>query len=271
MNFNPLTSYELIGIIITALTAVITYLKSRDDVKAQNVALASVIGVALTLVLGMRFDAIPKLQAQLTEADILRRNPARRALLERAVGSGHLTLPGNSLVAFTLKQRMDSLRQQFHDISSGRFSVSEVEMPIVIIQMIQSAKKNIEATNYVGTSLWWKQAWGEQYEEANEALAKRGVDVTRVFIFDGADDMKAANPIMLREAQNGIHVRYANLSDLPPFTGDVVVVDGVLEGQEQIVPGKGISEAIFSVDASDVNQAKYAFQNIEANSREFRP
>ena len=268
---DVLTSYELIGLIITAATAVITFLKSSDDLKEQNAAMAAVIGIALTVVLGMRFDTIPKLQGQLSGADVIRKNTTRHKLLESAVASGYLTVDDNEFVALPLKDRLNSLQQQFEQIAAGRFSVSESEMPVFNVRMIESARKSVEATNYIGLSRWWEQAWGEQYERANEAAIKRGITITRVFIFAGGNEMSVAKTIMTLEANSGIHVRYALQADLPPFTGDVVLVDGTLEGQHQIVPGKGISEAVFSANPSDIKEAEFSFQNIETNSREFRP
>jgi hypothetical protein len=144
-------------------------------------------------------------------------------------------------------------------------------MPLFNLQMIKSAKKTIQTTNFIGLSKWWEEPWGDRYEQANEDSADSGVDVTRIFVFSSKDDLPQAKNIMTREANHRIHVRYAFLSDLPPFTGDVIVVDGLLVGEHHLAPGKGVSEALFSLNASDLSRVKLAFQTIDANSREFHP
>jgi hypothetical protein len=271
VTFNPLTSYEIIGLLLTSGAAVLTYLRSSGDAKTQNAAMASVIGAVLTLVLGLRFDTIPKMQEQLVQADVIRKDPVRRQLLEHAATLGPSIIPANPLAVLVLNARMDNLQEQFDQIAVERFIVNEAEMPLFNIRMIQSAKKTIETTNFIGLSKWWTEPWGERYEEANERVAGTGVSVTRIFIFSSRDDMPLARDIMLRELTHRIHVRYALLTDLPPFTGDVIVIDGQLVGQHHITPGKGVSEALFSLNASDVNSVRLTFQTIDTNSRAFQP
>lgn len=239
MTFNPLTSYEIVGLVLTAGTAVLTYLKSSDDSKAQNAAMASVIGVVLAMVLGVRFDSVPKMQESLAQADVIRRDPIRRQLLERAAAVGSSPVLSNPLAALVLNARMKNLREQFDQIAVSRFNVNEAEMPLFNIQMIRSAKKTINATNFIGQSRWWTEPWGDRYEQANEDAVKAGVKVSRIFVFSSAGDLPLAKEIMVRESNSGITVRYALLSDLPPFTGDVIVIDNALVGEDMIAPGKG--------------------------------
>lgn len=269
MNFNPLTSYEIIGIVITTITAVLTYLKSSDDLKTQNVAMASIIGAALTILLGLRFDTIPQMQERMARADVIRRDPIRKELLERAAALGPAITPTNALAVLALNERMQNLRDQFDQIAVGRFVVNEAEMPLFNLQMIETAKKTIKTTNFIGLSKWWEQPWGERYEQANEVAARKGVSITRIFIFSSQNDMPQARTIMVREQTHGIHVRYALLSDIPPFTGDVIMLDDLLVGEHHIVPGKGISEALFSLNASDLSRIQLDLTTIDTNSRDF--
>lgn len=271
MTFNPLTSYEIIGIILTAITAVFAYLKSGEDAKTLNAVMASVVGAVLAIVLGLRFDVIPSMQAQLAQAEVIRKDPARAALLQRAAGLDHSKLSSNPLVAMTLAGRMQKLEDQFNEMANGRLIVSEEEMPLFTLQMITSANRTIEATNFIGLSKWWEKPWGDRYENENEEAAGRKVTVTRIFIFANQSDMPQARQIMIRELKHGVNVRYALLSDIPPFSGDVLVIDGTIAGEHRIVPGKGVNEAFFSLNRSDILREQLFFSNIETNSRDFQP
>lgn len=269
MTFNPLTIYEIVGILVTAVTAVLTYLKSGEDAKTLNAAMASVLGAVLTMVLGLRFNVIPNMQGQLGQAEVIRRDPARTALLKHAAALRPASISANPLAVKNLADRLHELQDQFNEMAEGRLVVSEAEMPLFTLQMIPSSKKTIEATNFIGLSKWWEDPWGDKYEQENEDAANRKVTVTRVFIFTKQSDMSQARDIMIRELNHGIHVRYALISDLPPFSGDVLVVDGLVAGEHRIVPGKGESEARFSLNASDISRQQLVFNNIDANSRDF--
>jgi len=269
MNF--LTSYEVIGVIVTSATALFTYLRSSNDAKNQNTAIASVIGVIFTLSMGLRFDVIPKVQSQMIQAEAIRRDPFRRKLLERVASLGSSVTPANPLMSLVLKGRMDSLRENFDQMASGRFTVDSAEMPLFRLQMIESAKKSIGTTNYIGLSKWWEEPSGDKYELANETAARRGVAVTRIFLFSNQQDLVPAKGIMVRENVNRIRVRYAFLSDLPPFTGDIIVIDGALAGEHRFIPLKGLSEALFSTEPAYVDKITRTLQQIEASARDFTP
>src|ERR1700680_4234429 len=204
---SPLTVYEIVGILATAVTAIITYLRSQGDSRDQNAAIASVIGVILTIAIAVRFDIFPKAQSALQAADAIRVDQRRKDLLEKVANAGEATRPGNSLMGMVLQTRLNSLKEQFDLMANGRFIVDEAEMPVFNLEMVRSARRSIRTTNYIGLSKWWEDPWGEQYEVVNEQAVKRGVRVSRTFIFAKPEDIKIAEGVMSREFKNGMKVR----------------------------------------------------------------
>jgi hypothetical protein len=269
LDFTPLTLYEIIGIIVTASTAIVAYLTSREDAKGRNTAIASVIGVIFTIATGIRFDMLPKLQASLEPGETIRNDRRRSDLLQKVARVNAAQAPINPLMTMVLKIRLESLQEQFDAMAQGRFIVDEAEMPVFNMEMIRTAKREIRTTNFIGISRWWEQPWGERYELANEAAAERKVRITRTFIFSKAEDVPIAAAIMTRQAKKGIAVRYALLRELQPLTGDVIAIDGVLVGEHRIIPGRGLSEALFSVNAGDIERDIRILDAVETNSRDW--
>ena len=172
MDLSLFNIYEIIGIVITVVTALVTYLKSRPEAKDRNATLASVLGVMLTILLGVRFEVLPKVQGGLVEADSIRADQSRRNLFEKVAKSNASNHGVNPLIDKVLKARMANLQQQFDIMASGQFIVNEAEMPTFLIEMANEARHSIDTTNYIGLSRWWEQAWGSKYEDANERASR---------------------------------------------------------------------------------------------------
>ena len=126
-------------------------------------------------------------------------------------------------------------------------------MPEFALEMIKSSKQSILATSYVQFNQWWDTPWGRRYEELNAEAIKRGVKITRIFIFSNKADYEVAKPHLDAQKKAGIDVRYVMSNQLETkVTSDMVIIDGRLAGELVLTPEKGMKQAEFRTRAVDI-------------------
>jgi hypothetical protein len=124
--------------------------------------------------------------------------------------------------------------------------VDQAGLPQFLIDMIRSAKTQIVATSYAQSASWWDQPWGKRYESENAEAAKRGVKVTRTFLFANESELDAIRPLLSKEVDAGITVKYAFVGNLhTQLVSGLVVIDNGLAGELHLTPAKGVKEAEF--------------------------
>jgi len=263
--------YEAVGLALTILTALVAYVRSSADSKRQNAAFVSILGVVLTLIVSIRFDLLPKLEADLMVSDTLTKDPPLLDVVKRLSEVRAKGNPPHQLMSYILDARIKAIERQFDEMSHGRFVVDEAEMPTFALAMLRTANKKITATSYVNVLKWWETPWGQQYEQLNEEKVKKeGVDITRVFIFSKTDDFRATQPLLLQESKAGVHVKYAYTDNLNyQITSDMIVIDTNLAGELRLTPDKGITEATFFTSANDISEYERRLDSVLVQAVDF--
>ena len=268
---NLLTIYEIIGAAATLLTAVFTYLRSPDDVKKLNATFVAVLGLIFTMLMSLRFDVLPKISHQYSLAGELAATPRLEQLLHETAEAVRIADKSEEpLMKYILDTRLNSLQRHTDAVRQGRFVVDEDEMPGFALEMVQSAKQSILATSYVQFNAWWDTPWGRRYEELNVDALKRGVTITRIFIFSSKADFESARKHLETQSKAGIDVRFAMANELGiQITSDMVVVDNRLAGELRLTPEKGMKEAEFRTRPVDIQDVASRINRVMLEAEKF--
>ena len=217
-----LSMYELAGLILTGIAAAVTYFKSRN--RKSDLLLVSVLGGFLTLLIGIRFDAIPAIRGTIRDLHPLsaqlqtdtRVSDLTKQLLR---ASSVATASEEPMVEGLLNIRFSDLRAYLDNFSNERFRIQEHDLPRFAMELIENAQISYHASSYVRHDEWWNQSWGERYGQLNIDAKERGVEVVRTFIFSSSDldeeIIESAIEHMTTQYRAGIAVYAVSTGQLP--------------------------------------------------------
>jgi hypothetical protein len=266
MNF--ITVYEIFGLLVTLVSALIAYLRSPDSAKNQNAAFVSLLGVVFTMLMSMRYDVLPKIEDHLVIGQAVAKNRDLLDMVQKL--SQAPDAPKEPLMAYMLNLRLRALENHFNMMAEGKFMVEQSEMPDFALELMRSAKKRVFATSYVQFNDWWNTPWGARYEQINEDNIKKGVLITRIFIFSNKEAFEGARKYMEMQKKAGIDVKYAMTQNLDmKLTSDMVVIDDRLAGDLRLTPDKGMKEAEFYTRQTDVDDIKSRITSVDDESSPF--
>jgi hypothetical protein len=266
---GPFTFTEILGGVLTCILVLLTFRRSRAEVRKDTVAFVAGSCVVLTLLLSLRFQLLPTirddLQLQADGETSGESNELFKILSKTPSTSDH------PLMTYITQIRLGSLNDYFDALGQGRFVVDQAGLPPFLLAMINSAGTQIEATSYAQPASWWDQPWGKTYESENEAAVKRGVKVTRTFLFANATELDAIRPLLMKEVEAGIRVKYAFVANLhTELVSGLVVIDGGLAGELHLTPAKGVKEAEFYTRPSDIRTVEDRISQVESEALDLR-
>lgn len=259
---GPFTLAEIMGAIVTCVLVTLTYRWSEAQVRNHRSVFVATTCVVLTLLLSIRYQLLPVIQQDL-ELKALAENSSDANQLFQMLAKAPT---GNErpFMAYIVQSRMQSLNEYFDGLAKGRFSVRPEDLSQFLIPMLQSARNEIVATSYAEPASWWREPWGKSYEGENEAAIKRGVKVTRVFLFTSQQDLDAIRPLLLQEVNAGIKVKYAFVGNVPTdLVNGMVVIDDNLAGKLLLTPQRTVDEADFFTQSDDIEQIRRTIDQVE--------
>lgn len=100
-----------------------------------------------------------------------------------------------------------------------------------ISTLARVTKRSIDATSTSTHDGFWGGHAGHRFLTAQHEALRRGVQVRRVFLLDGTEDVDVLRHHLREQERNGVEVRFAVVSDLPKATregalSDFIVFDG---------------------------------------------
>lgn len=261
--------YEIVGILVTIAGAVATYFKSQRSAKKLNVVFVTILGTILTMLISLRFGVLPEVGKHMAVTEEIRQVPNVTKLIHRLAEARKISNE-DSLMGYVLKIRLENLERQLDRVEVGEFTVEQHEMPDFVIRLIETATRSFDATSYVQFNEWWDTPWGRRYEKLNIDAVRRGVAVSRTFIFSSKEELDAARAHLDKQVNGGIKVRYAIADALGiQVTSDMVVVDGKLAGELRLTPDKGMKQAEFFTQSRDVKRIHRRIQALKLEAREY--
>lgn len=262
---GPFTFTEILGAALTCILVLLTYRRSRAEVRKDTVAFVAASCVVLTLLLSLRFQLLPAMRDDLQLEEEGETSSETNQLFK--ILSKTPNTKKHPLMTYITQIRLSSLNDYFEALGQGRFVVDQAGLPPFLLAMIDSARTRIEATSYAQPASWWDQPWGKTYETENEKAVKRGVKVTRTFLFANAAELDAIRPLLMKEVDAGIKVKYAFVANLhTELVNGLVVIDDSLAGELHLTPAKGVKEAEFSTHANDIRTIENKIVQVESEA-----
>jgi hypothetical protein len=262
---GPFTFAECLGGVLTCVLVALTYRRSRLEVRGERLYLVAAICVVLTLLLSLRFQLLPTIEEdlRLNALGETKETDQLFHILSRAPSISH------PLMTYILEIRLNSLDDYFDGLGQGQFVVDQAGLPQFLLEMIKSAKTQIVATSYAQPASWWDQPWGKRYESENEEAVKRGVKVTRTFLFANQAELDAIKPLLSKEVDAGITVKYAFVKDLhADLVNGLVVIDDSLAGELHLTPAKGVKEAVFYTQTNDIGTVAGRISQVQSQAQD---
>ena len=146
-------------------------------------------------------------------------------------------------------------------MADGKLVSRRTRMKDFSLELIKIAKSMIFATD-TGNIAYWRETYMQDYFELNVKAIKRGVKITRIFIYPLRDLRK--NEDILQQHQNaGIDVYFVDSGKLPKdLVGDYMVVDGKMANYIEFSPDGHVLGNVLSIKQEQVGEFGKRFEVI---------
>ena len=271
---NIINLYEIVGIIITFVSAVFVYRNSKEEHKKQQTIITSTLGLILTLLVSLRFDNMPNIDKNFKQLEYINQYEDSKRFVDIINESyDKATEIDHNFLDFYMSAQLKIFERNFDNVASGQFIVYPSELSKYANQMLDFADKSIYATSYVRPDKWWETEWGKIYLQKNYDKVKEGVIIERTFIFSTQKEFDEYEYFLEQQANNGITVRYVLAKDLSSFvTSDMIVIDdNEIAGDLTLTPEKEIQECVFSVSDREVSHVLNKIISIQNEARLYKP
>lgn len=283
-----MTNIELIGIItsvfVTIIVAIITKGKNK---KIDWVTTSSwlLIGLLVTSHLNQR-EELKKNIEMVEFYSEFKNNPstvelARNALeTEKEISSSKIDFFNTIFNKKKDRYSTNLLSLQANKVKYNTNDLEELgEMQNDAIEIFKTAtnKSKIRATSYVNIKQWWTDKFGDEYEKANKEAVERGVDVTRVWLFETVKDFEENKRKMQNQKDYGVKILYAfekDIQELNESKIDIILVNdknstNSFYGELELTPLRKMTSVTFGYESDRVIQLNNYWSELIKLSKEF--
>jgi len=235
-----MTNIEIIGIIASFLVTIIVALTTKGKNKKVDWGITFswfLIGLLITSHLNQREEL--KRNTEVMEFyNEFRNNPntvklARNVLeTEKVISSSDIKFFNKIFNKKNQRYSSNLLSLQSKEISYNINDLEELgEMYYDVIQIFKTAtnKTQIRATSYVNIKQWWTNEFGRKYSIANKEAIERGVELTRIWIFETYEDFeKNKSELTYQKNKLGVKTFYVfekDIQELNESKIDVILVN----------------------------------------------
>lgn len=150
--------------------------------------------------------------------------------------------------------------------------------PTFASHLFGSANGEILALSFNEKEAWWDTSYGRVYYAHNvEAVQKRGVRITRIFIVNAMSDLEALRDLANQMTADKMLVKYALKSRIPSncFTYNLIIYDNV-SGSRYVTwwsstPQNVIERWNISTRPSRLDEARHVYALVAAVAEAFPP
>lgn len=173
----------LVGISITLLVELITRVERRDDLMHRAFGVIDA------------FDRAPTIAPDLEAA---------------VMGAAAIVESQNvSFIEEAVQRAVALFRQEIDDLRRGEYKVQTGSAALLTSQT-RIAKSDIKATSVVTVDeAWWNSFAGEEYWTENVRALERGINISRVYIFEGPP---SARMMSIMRKQAALALRFTQLT-----------------------------------------------------------
>jgi len=262
------TYYELIGLAVSLVAAIVAYFKNKEQNNKTKFALIILmLGVVITYTLSIRYDYMDKvLENNVVKKDALAYNLAN----ELATSHEQVDKANDKLSQTVFYDRLRGYQKNLEEVKNGKFTIQNYEFEEYAPKIFELAGTNskIVATSYVATSDWWKTAWGANYLQKNyDAINQRHCTIERVYIFKDEAEFKAAKKEMDIQKKNKITIYYALAKDITASKShelkqDIIIVGDMLCGKLFLTEERKATHAEFYTNKEEIENMKKNFDRL---------
>ena len=178
-----------------------------------------------------------------------------------------ITARSESMLLSYAQQKLGDVSEELCKIAGGRIELDYWNSDLLIAAVLDAKFEILAVSPQVVNEGWWNSREGTVYMDAHVQALKKGVRITRVFLFDDAECLNSE--IMSRQANAGIEVLHANGSSLPSeLKGAFVIFDDRLI-QRTIVSGDQQGN-LFSINAVDLARCRRSMSQLRGLATPFR-
>jgi hypothetical protein len=207
----------LLGVLATVVLTVIAAVVTSTTANLSIVI--ALLGLAVTLILDL-ISRVERRQETTTMAfriaEAVERMPDAAPDLEKAVLLASDIVEGGGGKRFrdALTHAASEFRDDLEALSRGDLRV-HIGSGSILSEETDLTRTTIRATSVVTVDeAWWSSEAGKEYAQASAAAMRRGVSITRIYIFDREQSTRM-QILMKEQRAMGTHVYAIDLADVP--------------------------------------------------------
>lgn len=284
-----MTNIELIGIITSVLVTIIVAITTKGKNKKVDWGTTFswlLIGLLITSHLNQR-EEIKKNTEVMDFYSEFKNNPstvelARNALeTEKGIATSDIAFFNSIFEKKNERFSKNLLSLQEKEISYNTNDLEELgEMYNDVIQIFNTStnKTQIRATSYVNIEQWWTNEFGKKYSEANQEAIDKGVELTRIWIFETIDDFeKTKSELNIQKNELGVKTFYVYEKDIQELNEskiDVILVDDKISkksfyGELELTPLRKMTSVSFGSKSERMVELNNYWSELMKLSKEF--
>ncbi len=264
------TPEKLLGLVIAIIASFVVWLATADVLSSVLVALITEL-IALTIETQIELSHSTEVIADtlsLSEAS------ATYAPLREVVTDYDLIVRNGSALHVEEAQRgLSKFGDMIKDLRRGRISISREDAYVRAGQIFDTIEKRVLALDLVMDPNKWSTGDHPLWQETNLRAAKRGIEMTRIFILKDLDflgDELPLNNIMRKQSEAGIKVRYVTVDELEPeLIRDGALIDDRMAITSLFTPAGEFGLFTLETSSSVVEDNRRYYERILARSHPF--
>jgi hypothetical protein len=237
MGFTPI---EIVGILISIIITIIVALFTKGKNRTVDWGTTFswfLISLLITSHISTRAE-MSKTTSIMEFYSEFKDNPSSVELARNELDAKKII--NDSQIAFFSKifgvknTRYESNLNSFKSIKisyniTNLYELGEMQNDVIEIFNTSNSNTTIRATSYVNVDQWWTNEFGKEYSRVNQEAIDRGVDLTRIWIFESPDDFKKTiNDLKYQKEVLGVKTFYVfenDIQDLNESKIDVILID----------------------------------------------
>ena len=260
----------IIGTVTSVILAVLFYV--RADVATALGVFAGLLGITITLqvqalVLGQRRTATASRIARAVES--MESVPWLTEYVERIVTQIRHIQDHFPETASTLsRQTFDECVSRLTDLQRGHFKPTYGDQRLFLLLTAGVSRAMLATSAQDVDLLWWTSPRSDKYWELQRQALKRGVQITRVFIYH--EWTKPLAQLARMQAQAGVEVYRVERDRLAPgLITDMVIWDRTCGYETRSNAAGQAAENFFTFASQDIDKLSRDFEVIRVASSRF--
>ncbi|MFX0107344.1 MAG: hypothetical protein ACFE7R_03605 [Candidatus Hodarchaeota archaeon] len=222
---------KLLGLMIAIIASFVVWLATEDVLSTILVALVTEL-IALTIETQIELSHSTEVIADMLS--ISEASAAHSSLREVVVGYDQIMRSKSPLHIQEAQQGLLKFGEIIKDLTRGRIIIPREEAYVRAGQIFDTVENRVIALDIVMEPNKWLTGDLPLWQKANLSAARKGLQITRIFILKDKDFLRDEFPLiktMREQSESGISVRYVTIDELEPE----LILDGALLDDKMVI------------------------------------